>query len=138
SMWRFAKEHPEEFWREQAERFLSWDQPFEKTLEWQDLRARWFVGGQLNVAANCLDRHLQERGDQVAIHWEGEPGDDRRLTYRQLHEEVCRCANVLEEFGIQAGDFVTIYMPLIPEAVIAMLACARIGAPHNVVFGGFS
>ena len=109
-------------------------------LDWSNPPfAKWFVGGKLNVAYNCLDRHVEAgHGDQVAYHWEGEPGDTRTFTYAQLTEEVCRAANALTELGVQAGDRVAIYLPMIPEAVISMLACARIGAVHMVVFGGFS
>lgn len=134
----WAERDPDGFWAEQA-RILDWFTPWSQVLDWsQAPHARWFVGGQLNAAYNCLDRHLATRGDQIALLWEGEPGDSRSLTYRQLHAEVCRLANVLKKLGIRAGDRVTIYMPLVPEVVIAMLACARIGATHSVVFGGFS
>ncbi len=105
----------------------------------QDLHIKWFADGALNVAANCIDRHLAARGDQTAIIWEGDnPADSKHITYRQLHEHVCRFANVLKAHGVQKGDRVTIYLPMIPEAAYAMLACARIGAVHSVVFGGFS
>jgi acetyl-CoA synthetase len=108
-------------------------------LEWNLPFAKWFVGGTTNVAYNCLDRHLSTwRRNKAAIIWEGEPGEVRTLTYQQLHDEVCRFANVLKKMGIQKGDRVALYMPLIPELSIAMLACARIGAPHSIVFGGFS
>ena len=101
--------------------------------------AKWFVGGKLNAAYNCLDRHVEAgRGDKVAFHWVGEPGDTRTLTYSDLKDEVCKAANALIELGVETGDRVAIYMPMIPETVIAMLACARLGAPHTVVFGGFS
>src|SRR5690606_27454846 len=104
-----------------------------------DLHIRWYEDGELNVAANCLDRHLSTRGDKVALIWEGDdPAESRRFTYRQLHAEVCRCANLLQNLGVAKGDRVAIYLPMIPEAAIAMLACARIGAIHTVVFGGFS
>ncbi len=104
-----------------------------------DLHIRWFEDGALNVAANCIDRHLARRGSQTAIIWEGDdPKDSKRISYRQLHEEVCRFANVLKARGVQKGDRITIYLPMIPEAAYAMLACARIGAVHSVVFGGFS
>src|SRR6195952_3736357 len=127
------------FWAEQARR-LTWTQEWDDVLDWTNPPfAKWFVGGKLNVAYNCLDRHVEAgHGDQVAYHWEGEPGDTRTLTYAQLTQEVCRAANALVELGVQPGDRVAIYMPMIPEAVIAMLACARIGAVHMVVFGGFS
>src|ERR687886_1604960 len=127
------------FWAEQARR-LTWTQEWDEVLDWSNPPfAKWFVGGKLNVAYNCLDRHVEAgHGDQVAYHWEGEPGDTRTLTYAELTAEVCRAANALVELGVQAGDRVAIYMPMIPETVIAMLACARIGAVHMVVFGGFS
>ena len=126
------------FWDEQA-RALHWTQEWEQTLDWQPPFAKWYVGGKLNVAANCVDRHVDAgRGDQVALHWEGEPGDTRTLTYADLKDQVCRAANALTDLGIRSGDRVAIYLPMIPEAMVAMLACARIGAPHSVVFGGFS
>ncbi|MDQ1513614.1 MAG: acetyl-CoA synthetase, partial [Microbacteriaceae bacterium] len=127
------------FWAKRAER-LTWDTPFEQVLDWSDAPfAKWFVGGKLNVAVNCLDRHVAAGlGDRVAYFFEGEPGDTRTITYRELTEEVCQAANVLTDLGVKAGDRVAIYMPMIPEAVVAMLACARLGAPHTVVFGGFS
>jgi acetyl-CoA synthetase len=127
------------FWAEQANR-LTWAQPWDQVLDWSDAPfARWFVGGKINVAVNCVDRHVEAgRGDRVAIHWEGEPGDTRTITYADLHREVCRAANALTELGVRAGDRVAIYLPMIPEATVAMLACARLGAPHSVVFGGFS
>jgi acetyl-CoA synthetase len=126
------------FWDTQARR-LDWTQPWDTTLEWDAPFAKWFVGGKLNVAYNCVDRHVEAGyGDKVAIHWEGEPGDTRTITYAQLQDEVNKTANALTELGVQAGDRVMIYLPMIPEAAIAFLACARIGAPHSVVFGGFS
>lgn len=128
------------FWREQANR-LSWARPFDTVLDWSSPPfAKWFVGGRINVAYNCVDRHVEAgNGERVAIHWVGEPvGDNRDLTYADLQREVCRAANALTDLGVEAGDRVAIYMPMIPEAVVAMLACARIGAPHIVVFGGFS
>jgi len=132
---------PDGFWSEQADRFVTWSRKWDSVQEVDYRRAhiRWFEGGRLNVSYNCLDRHLAERGDQVAIIWEGDdPGEDRRITYRALHEEVCRFANGLKSLAVARGDRVCIYMPMIPEAVVAMLACARIGAVHSVVFGGFS
>jgi acetyl-CoA synthetase len=133
-----AAKDPAAFWAEQAER-LTWVRRWDKVLEWNEPHARWFVGGQLNVSANCLDRHLTAgRANKAALLWEGEPGDGRVLTYQQLHREVCQFANALKGLGIKAGDRVTIYMPMVPELVVAMLACARIGATHSVVFGGFS
>jgi len=127
------------FWEKQADR-LDWATRWDTVLDWSNPPfAKWFVGGQLNIAYNCLDRHLEAgRGDKVAYHWEGEPGDTRTITYHDLHRSVCQAANALTELGIQAGDRVAIYLPMIPELPIAMLACARIGATHNVVFGGFS
>ena len=127
------------FWAKQAER-LSWSTPWTQVLDWSNPPfAKWFVGGTLNVAYNCLDRHVEAGlGARVAYYFEGEPGDSRTITYQQLTDAVCQAANVLTDLGVKAGDRVAIYMPMIPEAVIAMLACARIGAPHTVVFGGFS
>jgi len=127
------------FWAEQARR-LHWHQPFTRVLDWDDAPvARWFADGTLNVAYNCVDRHvLDGHGDQVAIHWEGEPGDSRTLTYAQLLAEVSRAANYLTELGLVAGDRVAIYMPMVPEAIVSMLACARLGLTHSVVFAGFS
>jgi len=126
------------FWESFA-RELHWFRPWDRVLEWKLPDARWFVGGQTNLSANCLDRHLAgPRRDKLAILWEGEPGDKRTLTYAQLHREVCRFANGLKEIGVGKGDRVTLYMPMVPELAIAMLSCARIGAVHSVVFGGFS
>jgi acetyl-CoA synthetase len=137
-LWQRAKDDPEGFWGEQAER-LHWFQRWSKVLEWNEPFAKWFVGGKLNVSYNCLDRHLTTaRKNKAALIWEGEPGDSRVLRYQDLHREVCKFANVLKSLGIKPGDRVTIYMPLVPEAAIAMLACARIGATHSVIFGGFS
>ncbi|NJK35045.1 MAG: acetate--CoA ligase [Oscillatoriales cyanobacterium SM2_2_1] len=134
-----AKSDPAAFWGELAAQELHWFSPWQRVLDWQPPHARWFEGGTLNIAYNCLDRHLATaRRNKAAIIWEGEPGDQRTLTYAQLHREVCQFANVLKQLGIQRGDRVGIYMPMIPEAAIAMLACARLGAPHVVVFGGFS
>jgi acetyl-CoA synthetase len=129
---------PETFWpREAAE--LHWQTKWDKVLDWQPPFAKWFIGAKVNVCENCVDRHLQtHRKDKIAILWEGEPGETRTLTYAQLHAEVCKFANVLKSHGIKDGDRVLIYMPMVPEAAIAMLACARIGAVHSVVFGGFS
>ncbi|MGH7560847.1 MAG: acetate--CoA ligase [Gemmatimonadales bacterium] len=126
------------FWDEQA-RYLDWFTPWSRTLEWNLPHAKWFVGGTLNVSVNCLDRHLAgPRRNKAALIWEGEPGDRRTLTYWELHRDVCRCANALRRLGVKRGDRVAIYLPMIPEAAVAMLACARIGAVHSVVFGGFS
>jgi acetyl-CoA synthetase len=130
---------PEAFWGELAAQELHWFQKWDKVLDWQPPFAQWFVGGKLNVSYNCLDRHLtNDRRDKTALIWEGEPGDSRTFTYAQLHQEVCQMANVLKQLGVKKGDRVGIYMPMIPEVAIAMLACTRIGAPHTVVFGGFS
>ncbi|WP_420639297.1 acetate--CoA ligase [Candidatus Poriferisocius sp.] len=129
----------EAFWARQARELLSWDTDFHTTLEWDLPFARWFVGGALNVSYNCLDRHVAAgRGDKIAFFWEGEPGDTRTLTYAELLHEVARFANVLKGLGLQAGDRVAIYMPMIPELPVAMLACTRIGVAHSVIFGGFS
>jgi acyl-coenzyme A synthetase/AMP-(fatty) acid ligase len=128
----------EGFWAEQADR-LSWAQRWDEVVDWQPPFARWFVGGKLNVAYNCADRHVEDgHGEQVALHWEGEPGDTRTITYADLQREVCKAANALAELGVEQGDRVAIQLPMIPEAVFAMLACARLGAAHSVVFGGFS
>ncbi|MBS4754446.1 acetate--CoA ligase [Nocardioides sp. zg-ZUI104] len=135
-----AAADPEAFWAAQAER-LSWSQPWEQVLDWSEPPfAKWFVGGKLNAAYNCVDRHVEAgRGDKVALHWVGEPeGDARDLTYAELQAEVAKAANALIDLGVRTGDRVAIYMPMIPEAIVAMLACARLGAPHTVVFGGFS
>ncbi len=129
----------EGFWATQAAELLDWDEEWTTILDWQLPYAKWFVGGKLNVSANCLDRHVAAgNGDRVAIHWEGEPGDIRTISYGDLYAEVQRFANALKDLGVVKGDRVNIYLPMIPEAVVAMLACARIGAPHSVVFGGFS
>jgi acetyl-CoA synthetase len=134
-----AAEEPEDFWAEQAEA-LSWDQKWDQVLDWTNPPfAKWFVGGKLNVAYNCVDRHVEAGlGERVAFHWRGEEGEERDITYADLHRDVQKFANALKDRGIGKGDVVGIYLPMIPEVVIAMLACARIGAPHNVVFGGFS
>jgi acetyl-CoA synthetase len=134
-----AADH-EGFWAAQARSYLTWTKDFEQTLDWSDAPlARWFVGGELNASYNCVDRHVEAgRGDKVAIHFVGEPGDTRDITYSDLLSEVQRAANALQDLGVRKGDRVAIYLPMIPEAVVTMLACARIGAPHSVVFGGFS
>ncbi|WP_067785671.1 acetate--CoA ligase [Nocardia amikacinitolerans] len=139
SLYRAAAEDRDAFWAEQAER-LHWHRTWNRVLDWSDAPvAKWFVDGQLNVAYNCVDRHvLDGHGDQVAIHWEGEPGDSRDITYRQLLDEVSQAANYLTELGLEAGDRVAIYMPMVPEAIVSMLACARLGLTHSVVFAGFS
>jgi acetyl-CoA synthetase len=134
-----ASRDREAFWARQAGELLSWSTPWHTVCEWTPPDSRWFVGGQLNVSHNCLDRHVEAgRGDKVAIHWEGEPGDTRTITYADLLAEVQKFANVLKALGVERGDRINIYLPMIPEAVVAMLACARIGAAHSVVFGGFS
>jgi len=133
-----ANADPEAFWAEEAES-LSWIRKWDQVLDWDPPFAKWFIGGKLNVAYNCLDRHVEAgRGDRVAFHWEGEPGDTKSITYSELLTSVCRTANALKELGVQKGDRVAVYMPMILEAPIALLACARIGAPHTMVFGGFS
>ncbi|OCQ90757.1 acetyl-CoA synthetase [Limnothrix sp. PR1529] len=134
-----AAADPTAFWAELAEKELDWFQKWDTALDWQPPVAKWFGGGKINISHNCLDRHLTTwRKNKAALIWEGEPGDSRTLTYAQLHREVCQFANVLKSLGAQKGDIIGIYMPMIPEAAIAMLACARIGAAHSVVFGGFS
>ena len=139
-LYRDAEDDRLAFWAEQARR-LSWETPFTEVLDWSQAPvAKWFGGGKLNVAYNCVDRHVEAgHGDRVAIHWEGEPvGDARTLTYAELKDEVCKAANALTELGLVAGDRVAIYMPMVPEAIVAMLACARLGVMHSVVFAGFS
>lgn len=137
-LWQRGNDDPEGFWAEMA-KSLHWFKKWDKVLEWNEPFCKWFVGGKLNASFNCLDRHLDgPRRNKAAIVWEGEPGDTKVLRYQDLHREVCKFANVLKKLGIKAGDRVTIYMPMIPEAVVAMLGCARIGATHSVVFGGFS
>ena len=129
----------EEFWAKEAKEHLHWFEPFHTTLEWQNPLAKWFVGGQTNVSYNCLDVHvLNGNGARVAFHWEGEPGDRRTITYADMLRDVCRFANGLKKLGIEKGDRISIYMPMVPELAVAMLACARIGAIHSVIFGGFS
>jgi acetyl-CoA synthetase len=141
AMYTRSIEDPQGFWAEQAERFLDWDRTWDTVLDWDYHKGhiRWFEGGRLNACYNCVDRHLETRGDQTALIWEGDdPANDAHVTYRELHKQVCRLANVLKSRNVGKGDRVCIYMPMIPEAVYAMLACARIGAVHSVVFGGFS
>jgi acetyl-CoA synthetase len=132
-----AEGDPEGFWAEQAGR-LRWSKPWATVMDWKPPWVTWFAGGSLNVADNCLDRHVETTPDRVAYHWEGEPGDTRTITYRDLYEEVCRFANALKSLGVGKGDRVAIYLGMVPELPIAMLACARLGAPHSVVFGGFA
>ena len=133
-----AKQDPVAFWERLAREELHWFKDFDQTLEWDEPFAKWFVGGETNVSYNCLDAHLESRGNKAAIIWEGEPGDQRTLTYEQLHHEVCKFSNVLKKLGVETGDVVSIYMPMVPELAIAMLACARVGAIHSVIFAGFS
>ncbi len=140
-MYNRSVDDPEAFWAEQAEKFVTWFKPWDKVMEvdYHKAEIKWFEGAKLNVAYNCLDRHLDSRGDQVAIIWEGDdPAVDKKITYTELHALVCKFANVLKSRGVGKGDCVSIYMPMIPEAAVAMLACARIGAIHSIVFGGFS
>ncbi len=141
-MYQRSIKDPEGFWGEQAEKFLDWFKPWDKVLDWSftgDVHIKWFEGGKLNVSHNCIDRHLPEKADKVAIIWEGDdPNTDKKITYQELYNEVTRLANVLKARGVKKGDRVCIYMPMIPEAAYAMLACTRIGAVHSVVFGGFS
>src|SRR5215212_1438482 len=137
AIWEKAKADREGYWADWAAE-LDWQTKWDRVLEWDPPYAKWFLGGKLNASYNCLDRHLETRGDKVALIWEGEPGEIRRVTYRELHAEVSKFANVLKSHGVASGDRVAIYLPLIVEAVVAMLACARIGAVHSVVFGGFS
>src|SRR3712207_3466163 len=137
-MYRESIDRPEKFWAREAKE-LVWQAPWKTVVDWKPPFAKWFVGGKLNVSENCLDRHLNgPTRNKAAIMWEGEPGDKRTITYQQLHRDVCRFGNVLKRNAIKKGDRVIIYMPAIPEAAIAMLACAGIGAVHSVVFGGFS
>ncbi len=141
TMYQKSIDEPEAFWEEQAKEFISWYKPWDKVLDWDynEGKIRWFEGAELNVSYNCIDRHLDTRADQTAIIWEGDnPDHDKKISYRELHKEVCSFANVLKARGVKKGDRVCIYMPMIPEAAYAMLACTRIGAVHSVVFGGFS
>ena len=139
TLWNKARKNPEAFWAAQAKENLTWFTPWKKVLKWTPPFSEWFIGGKLNVSVNCLDRHLTTwRRNKAALVWVGEPGDERTLTYQQLHYDVCRFANALKELGLKKGDCVGIYMPLVPEAAVAMLACARLGLTHSVVFGGFS
>jgi len=143
AMYQQSIEDPETFWAEQANKYVSWFKPWDKVTDWSfdqsDLHIKWFEGAKLNVSYNCLDKHLETRGDQTAIIWEGDnPEEDKHITYKELHAEVCQFANVLKARGVKKGDRVSLYMPMIPEAAVAMLACTRIGAVHSIVFGGFS
>src|SRR5690348_10769347 len=138
-LYQRAADKPEEFWGELAERELHWFEKWSHVFEWQPPFAKWFVGGKTNISYNCLDRHLTTaRKNKVAILWEGEPGDQRQISYQELHRLVCRFANVLKARGLKAGDRAIIYMGMVPELPIALLACARLGIIHSVVFGGFS
>ena len=141
-MYRQSVDSPETFWAEQAQNYISWFKPWKSVSSWSfgdDVHIKWFEGAELNVSYNCIDRHLETRGDQVAIIWESDdPNETRKITYSELHEEVCKFSNVLKDSGVKKGDCVSIYMPMLPEVAIAMLACTRIGAMHSVVFGGFS
>ncbi len=141
ALYKHSVDDPEGFWAEQANQFVTWFKPWDKVLDWDFTKGhiRWFEGAKVNVSYNCLDRHLATRGDQTAIIWEGDnPAEDKKITYRELHQDVCKFANALKSLGVKKGDRVCIYMPMIPEVAIAMLACTRIGAMHSVVFGGFS
>ena len=132
-----AAADPEGFWAEQAAT-LRWSRPWDSVMEWNPPWVKWFLGGRLNISVNCLDVHVESHPDRVAYHWEGEPGDRRTITYRALYEEVCRFANALKGMGVGKGDRVAMYLGMVPELPVAMLACARIGATHSVVFGGFA
>lgn len=142
-MYQHSIDDPDAFWAEQGNKYVSWFKPWDSVSDWSfdadDLHIEWYKNAKLNVSYNCLDRHLATRGDQVAIIWEGDnPNEDRKITYRELHEEVSKFSNVLKSQGIEKGDRVSLYLPMIPEAAVAMLACTRIGAIHSIVFGGFS
>ena len=140
-MYKASIEKPEQFWTQKAEKFISWFKPWDNLMveDFTKGQVSWFVGAKLNASVNCIDRHLELRGNQTAIIWEGDnPEEHKHISYIELHERVCQLTNVLKERGIKKGDRVCIYMPMIPEATFAMLACARMGAIHSVVFGGFS
>jgi acetyl-CoA synthetase len=141
-MWERSIDDPEGFWGDTAEEYVTWFKKWDKVCEYdwdESPEHKWFTNGKLNVSYNCLDRHLEKRGDKTAIIFEGnDPSDSKKYTYKQLHEEVCKFANVLKAKGVKKGDRVTIYLPMIPELAITMLACTRIGAIHSIVFGGFS
>ncbi len=141
AMYERSVSDPDGFWTEEADKFITWFKRWDKVSDWDFSKGhiRWFEGAKLNVSHNCLDRHLEKRGDQVAIIWEGDsPNEDRKITYKELHEQVCRFANALKDLGVKKGDRVSIYLPMIPEVAVAMLACTRIGAIHSIVFAGFS
>ena len=139
--YQYSVEQPEKFWEEQAEK-LVWSKKWDKVLDWNfdEPKIEWFAGGKMNITENCLDRHLKTRGNKIALIWEPNDTKERfiRLTYKELHEKVCMMANVLKRNGVQKGDRVCIYMPMIPELAVSVLACARIGAIHSIVFAGFS
>ena len=140
-MYRRSIESPEEFWSQQAEKYLTYSKKWDRVMDYDYVNGAiaWFSGAKLNATVNCIDRHLETRGDQTAIIWEGDdPSEQQHISYKELHENVCRFANLLKSRGVGKGDRVSIYMPMIPEAAVAMLGCARIGAVHSVVFGGFS
>ena len=142
-MYKQSIDDPETFWAEQANNYVEWFKPWDKVTDWsfdqKDLHIKWFEGAKLNVSYNCLDKHLATRGNETAIIWEGDnPEEDKHISYKELHAEVCQFANVLKARGVKKGDRVSLYMPMIPEAAVAMLACTRIGAVHSIVFGGFS
>ena len=141
TLYTYSLEDPENFWSEQAKKFITWFSPWNKALtgNFQNLNVQWFTDGKLNACYNCVDRHLPKRADQIAIIWEGDSSDESlQITYAQLHEKICRFANVLKKYGVQKGDRICIYMPMVPETIVAMLACARLGAIHSVIFAGFS
>ena len=141
TLYRQSLDEPEVFWAEQSDQFLTWQHPWEKlnSTNFAKAEASWFVGGKLNVTVNCIDRHLEDHSDQTAIIWEADdPSEHSEITYAELHKQVSKFGNLLRKLGVKKGDPVCIYMPMIPEAAYAMLACARIGAIHSVVFGGFS
>ena len=141
SMYEQSMSQPDEFWADQADQFISWDKKWDKVSEVDFSKGKiaWFEGATLNVSYNCLDRHLPEKANQIAIIWEGDdPDSSQSVTYKELHEMVCKFSNVMRDLGVQKGDRICLYMPMIIEATVAMLACARLGAIHSVVFGGFS
>lgn len=137
-LWDEAEKDPQKYWGDRAREELYWKEPFKTVLEWKPPHARWFIEGRTNLSYNCLDRHLPKLQDKPAILFEGEPGDRRGITYGELSRQVNRLANGLKSLGVKKGDRVGIYLPMVPEAAVAMLACARVGAVHSVVFGGFS
>lgn len=138
TLYRESLDDPEGFWGRMAIETVTWEKKWDRVLDWKPPFAKWFLGGKLNISANCLDRHIETRGEKIAILWEAEDGTERKITYRELLQEVCRAANILKKLGVQKGSRVCLYLPMIPEALISMLACARIGAVHSIVFSGFS